>query len=294
MTTPTYSDIIYFIEVANRQNITRAAERLGITQPSLSLSIKRLEDAFGTTLLVRGRTGVKLTKAGTELLRKGRLFLLNWEQLKSDISKKEKGICGNYIIGCHPSVAFFTLSSFLPEIMQTYPELEVTLIHDLSRHITERVISFEIDFGIVANPIKHPDLVIKDLFTDEVSFWTSSTPSSTQEFNSKTAVLVCDLNLIQVQKLLDNLKKRNQVFKRIVHSSDLEVIADLTASGLGIGILPNRVATKIASYNLKILDKTLPIYKDKICLIYRADIQTTQSSAMIIEIIKKRLLRLNQ
>src|SRR5689334_19918927 len=98
---PAYADLSYFIEVAQSGNISRAAERLGITQPSLSAAVKRLEDSVGATLFIRGRTGVQLTKSGTELLRKGRLLLLNWEQLKADVKKKETGVSGQYVIGCH-------------------------------------------------------------------------------------------------------------------------------------------------------------------------------------------------
>jgi DNA-binding transcriptional LysR family regulator len=283
---PTFADITYFIEVAQTKNISRAAERLGITQPSLSSAMKRLEDSLGVTLFIRGRSGVQLTKAGRELLGKGRLLLLNWEQLRTDINKKETGVSGQYIIGCHPSVALYSLSSFLPNLVHQYPELEIKLTHDLSRKITEGVISFEIDFGIVVNPVRHPDLVINELCTDDVSFWTAAKPSVTQSLDSNKGVLICDLNLIQVQKLIDDLQKRNQGFKRVIQSSSLEVITDLTASGVGVGILPKRVATRVSTQKLRPLNDSLPIFKDKICLIYRADAQKTHGSRIIIDAIK--------
>lgn len=276
---PAYTDIAYFIEVAETKNISRAAERLGIAQPSLSSAVKRLEDSLGVTLFIRGRTGVQLTKAGKELLGRGRLLLLNWEQLRADLGKKETSLSGQYIIGCHPSVALYSLSHFLPQLIQKYPNLEIKLTYDLSRKITEGVISFEIDFGIVVNPVRHADLVVHELCTDDVMLWTTSK-------NSNTDVLICDLNLIQVQKLISDLQKRGQSFKRIIQSSDLEVITDLTASGAGVGILPKRVATRISTYKLKPLDGAMPVFKDKICLVYRADAQKTNGSRTIIDAIK--------
>ena len=99
--------------------------------------------------------------------------------------------------------------------------------------------------------------------------------------------MVCDLNLIQVQKLLGDLQKRKLGFKRIIQSSNLEVITDLTASGVGVGILPTRVATGISAHKLKPLDDRLPVFRDKICLVYRADSQKTKGSQTIIEAIKK-------
>jgi DNA-binding transcriptional LysR family regulator len=284
---PAYTDITYFIEVAQTGNISRAAERLGITQPSLSSAMKRLEDSLGATLFVRGRTGVQLTKPGMELLKKGRHLLLSWEQLKADIGKKETGVSGQYIVGCHPSVALYSLPYFLPGLVQQHPELEIKLTHDLSRRITEKVISFEVDFGIVVNPFRHPDLIIKDLWKDEVMFWTAQRPSSTQHLDPQAGVLVCDLNLLQVQKILAELRKRNQGFKRIIQSSNLEVITDLTAAGVGVGILPRRVATRTGTQKLKPLGDNLPIFRDQICLVYRADLQKTKGSQTIIDAIKK-------
>jgi LysR family transcriptional regulator, cell division regulator len=286
---PNYTDITYFIEVAQTGNISRAAERLGITQPSLSSAMKRLEDSIGATLFIRGRTGVQLTKPGTELLQRGRLLLVSWEHLKADINKRETGVSGQYIIGCHPSVGLYSLSRFLPELVQKHPELEIKLAHDLSRKITEKVISFEIDFGIVVNPIRHPDLVIIDLWMDDVSFWTANKPSSTQRLDPAAGVLICDLNLLQVQKILDELGKQNHGFKRLIQSSNLEVITDLTAAGVGVGILPTRVATRIPSQKLKPLDERLPVFRDEICLVYRADSQKTKASQTIIDAIRKSL-----
>ena len=73
----------------------------------------------------------------------------------------------------------------------------------------------------------------------------------------------------------------------MVQSSSLEVVADLTAAGAGIGILPARVA-KLRK--LRLLDKTLPIYKDRICLIYRVDYQRNKGSKTIIEAIRKAII----
>jgi LysR family transcriptional regulator, cell division regulator len=287
---PSFSDITYFIEVARTENISRAAERLGIAQPSLSSAIKRLEDSVGTTLLIRGRTGVKLTKPGKELLGRGRQLLLSWEQLRADINRRVTDVSGEYVIGCHSSVALYTLSNFLPELVQKHPALNLKLIHDLSRKITEEVISFEIDIGIVVNPVSHPDLVIKELCKDEVRFWCAAAPSSTQVLDPNKGVLICDLSLAQTQKLLGELKKKNMGFKRVIQSSNLEVITDLTSSGVGIGILPNRVATRLPSHRLKPLSGQLPVFKDRICLIYRADSQKTKGSEIILDAIRKTLI----
>lgn len=291
---PSFNDIVYFIEVAERKNISRAAERLGITQPSLSSAIRRLEDCTGTELLIRSRTGVELTRSGKEMLHHGRLLLQDWEQLKTNIVKRDSQVSGQYVIGCHPSVALYMLSEFLPHLLSEYPQLEIRLVHDLSRKITERVISSEVDFGIVVNPVKHPDLVIRELCQDQVQFWTAKKPSANQDPYSGGAVLICDGNLLQSQKLMADLQKKKIAFSRTIFSSNLEVITDLTAAGAGVGIIPARVAQRISPGKLKPLGEDLPVFKDRICLAYRADHQRSQAAKMMIETIKQKIDRLRE
>jgi DNA-binding transcriptional LysR family regulator len=189
-------------------------------------------------------------------------------------------------VGAKASVGLFTLPHFLPKLVQSHPELEIKLVHDLSRKIMEKVIAFEIDFGIVVNPISHPDVVITELGSDEVTFWTSQAGSINQSSCLTHGVLICDPELSQTQSLLAQLRKHHKGFKRVVQSSSLEVVAQLTAQGMGIGVLPGRVASQVAAPGLKKWSKELPVVKDRICLVYRADAQKSVASKHIVKSIK--------
>lgn len=288
---PSPSDLIYFLETAQALNLSRAAERLGISQPSLSLAIQRLENNLGVQLLLRGKSGVKLTKGGTRLASLTKDMLRHWDGIKNQILSDEENVSGSFTLGCHPSVALYSLPLFIKDFLHNYPEVEVKLVHDLSRKITERVISFEIDFGIVVNPVNHADLVIKPICNDEVKFWTSKT--NKHSIDSEKSVLICDPDLMQTQDLLKQTKKRGIKFRRIIESSNLEVIATLISEGVGIGILPTRVATKSLHLDLKPLAHLDIKYTDQICFIYRADAQSSSSSRIVskslIESLKKGL-----
>src|SRR5688572_19143300 len=177
----------------------------------------------------------------------------------------------------------------MTEIMTSYPELEIGFMHDLSRKVTESVISFRTDFGIVVNPVRHPDLVIKPLMKDEVTYWTGPSRTILNDTKSEESVLICDEELHQTQSLLKNARKSKVQFKRILASSNLEVIASLVSSGAGLGILPGRVATRIASQGLKKAGPGMPVFNDEICLIYRADAQKSKASKVIIDTIRAKL-----
>jgi DNA-binding transcriptional LysR family regulator len=285
---PSADELRYFVEVAKTLNISRAAERLGVTQPSLSLAIQRLERSFGTPVLIRSKSGVKLTKAGIRLFSRADGLLNDWHRLREEALKDENEIRGRYRIGCHPSVALYSLPHFLPDLLEASPELEVQLVHDLSRKITEQVISFELDYGIVVNPVAHPDLVIRLLCNDEVLFWRGPGRRAEQDPFSGEGVLICDPDLLQSQAMITKVEKAGFKYRRTIFSSNLEVVCSLIASGAGFGILPARVATRIKSYQLKPV-KDSPSMTDRVCLVFRADLQKQKSGRLFAQIIEKAL-----
>ncbi len=268
-------DIKYFITTAETLNITRASEQLGITQPTLSYAIKRLEQEMGGELFIRLKNGVQLSHLGTHFLAKARELIKTWEELHKVKNEFDHVVSGNFTIGLHPSVALYTLDKFLPRLIQNSPLLEINLIHGLSREITEQVISWKVDFGIVVNPKAHPDLVINELCKDEVSLYMKKGIS-----NHSFDTLIYDKNLVQSKKILSKLKKK--LSNKHLTSENLEVIAKLTSLGLGIGLLPERVANQ---YKNLVKIKDAPTHTDKVCLIYRFEKQKNFSSKSIISTI---------
>lgn len=271
-------DLRYFNEIAQTSNLSRAAERLHISQPSLTLAVQRLEKGVGTLLLNRSKKGVSLTPAGQQLLRHTRQLLTLWDDVRGSAQASMNDVQGIYSIGCHPSMARNIFRNFLPALLAEHPNLEVRIKHDVSRRVAEDVISLKTDMGIVVNPTPHPDLIIHKLTEDEVTLWQSlSMPAENK------SVLVCDPDLTQTQELMRQLPKAGIQFNRLLTSSNLEVIAELTASGCGIGILPSKVAAR-ATTPLTRASKA-PVVHDTHCLIYRVEnknVRSIQTLAMAI------------
>lgn len=266
-------DIKYFITVSETLNITRASEIIGITQPALSYSMKRLERELGGNLLIRLKNGIQLTKLGEEFKLRSRRLLYEWEQAQN-LAKPDSGLIeGSYTFALHPSVALYTVESFMPQLQQEFLGLNFNFIHGLSREMTEKVVSWEADFGIVVNPIEHPDLVINRLMTDEVTIFHAK---------HKQDKLIYDKNLAQSDYLLKRIGKKIN-FSGVLNSANLEVVSKLTSLGLGYGILPTRVAKQYP--NLDKL-KDAPVFRDEICLVYRPEKHRNAVSKKIINIIK--------
>lgn len=282
---PSPDELEYFVEIANTLNLSRASERLGITQPSLSLAVKRLEQSVGTQLLIRHKQGVTLTQAGKQLLLHTKQLLQQWQNTKAHALASQQEVQGYFTLGCHSTIAMHMVSGFLADLLEKYPKLELHLKHDISRRITERVINLSIDIGIVTNPFQHPDLIIRKLCDDKVTFWVGNGKREIQNIHSKQAIILCDPDLTQTQSLLKKCKKSGILTDRIMAMNSLEVVANLTANGCGIGILPTRVAKSLYPAKLKSIANA-PVYSDEICLIYRNENRNVEAIQTVVRIIK--------
>lgn len=269
------NDLKYFIELSKTLHLTRSAERLAVTQPALSHSLKRLEDEIGCSLFIRSKKGLKLTSAGERLSLSANDVLMKWEELKTLTLNEVSGDQGLIKLGCHTVVAQYILKEFFPSFLKKYPKISFQLTHGLSRHVTEQVISTAIDVGFVVNPTPHPDLIIKEVCQDEISLWKSK-----QCLNED--VLFVDSNLLQSQDILLRLRKSGQRFNRVIESSSLEVIANMVVNGAGCGIVPRRL---LKQHDISKLEKVKdsPVFNDRICLVYKSEFRKLKRGELFLK-----------
>lgn len=283
---PSPSDVQYFVEVARTENMSRAAERIGISQPSLSQAMQRLESCVGTVLLLRSKKGVTLTQAGKQLYSHANELLQSWDSIKGKALASANKVQGSFTIGCHAAVARSAGAYFMPRLMEDNPDLNIRFHHNLSRKITNDVISLKIDIGIVVNPVAHPDLIIRPLCRDYISFWVNAEHDyPLQNTKDGQAVLICDPQLVQSQSLIKQMAKNKIAYRRVIESSDLSVISELTCHGCGIGVMPESTAMK-ARYPLKRLTKA-PSYDDEHCLIYRVENKNIRAIQLIADAVSQ-------
>lgn len=280
---PSATDLTYLLAAADAGNLTKAASQLGIAQPSLSLAIQRLEAELGATLLERSTRGVRLTAAGKVVVQSARELTENWMRIRSSVKASTTEVAGTVSLGCHPAVAVYTLPGFMPALLEQYTQLEIRLEHDLSRRITQSVIDGRLDLGLVINPVRFPDLVMHLLLHDEVRFW-----QARELAKANRDVCIADLDLLQSQSLMRKTENKGLRFRRVIPTSKLEVVAALTAAGVGVGILPERVATSYAPNQIKPVPG-MPTFSDSLFLIYRPENRQRESIKAVVQAIRSSL-----
>ncbi|MFT5756100.1 MAG: DNA-binding transcriptional LysR family regulator [Alteromonadaceae bacterium] len=270
-----------FNEVARCGNISQAANHVGLTQPALSSSIKKLEHQLKAELFHRSKKGVSLTRAGKILLNHSDSLLRDWERITDAITSDNNKISGRYSMGIHPALSTVTLPQFLPKLMHRNPLLTFSFFHGGSQLITEKIISYELDFGIIINPINHTSLSYDELFEDQVQFYQSKERTTDKD----KRIVVYDERMYQCEILMKQAQnKKLFTDNRLLHVDELHVIASLVASDIGYGILPKLVADSHYSDVIEPV-KDSPVYLDRCYLVSRKQQETSVAATHIKEAI---------
>lgn len=275
------TDLKYFLELSRTLHVSRAAERLGITQPALSHCLKRIERETKLALFIRTKKGLYLTDAGHRLADRAEELIQKWDDVLLAAQNEVQKVAGLIRFGCHTAVAQYTLPLFLADFLKQYPELTFQLSHGLSRHMAEDVISQKLDAAFVVNPVPHLDLIIKEISRDRVTIWKAKNCINRD-------VLIVEPSLLQTQELQRKLQKKNIQFSRIIESSSLEVIAQLVINGIGCGILPERVVKAFGEHHIQAV-KDAPEFHDRMCLVYKSEFRKSQRGQALIETVSAKL-----
>lgn len=145
------------VVVAQEANISRAAERLNLSQPALSRSIAQLEAKFGLRLLDRSRTGVTLTNAGEDLLAKARSLLGEAVAIENDLLMQSRGDSGRIRLGVGPLVSGIVMEPLLIESLERWPMLSVVIDVEPTMNLVLRLMDAEIDCCICAASTLEPN-----------------------------------------------------------------------------------------------------------------------------------------
>ena len=154
----TFKDLEYFVLIAEKGSITRAASQLFVAQPALSQCIQKLEKETGSELFVRNNTGVVLTSEGQCFFEFAQKVLREQAQLKQRLRDVDNSENGEIRLGFTGTQATYVLPYILPDFQAKYPGISVTLIEATSSQIEQKLVRHEVDIGILHLPVLQGEL----------------------------------------------------------------------------------------------------------------------------------------
>src|SRR5690242_16987128 len=158
-----------FCEVVERRSFSQAAERLGVTQPAVSLQVRSLEKRLGTQLLDRSGRRVEPTEAGMRLYRGAQRLLQLEDDLIADLAQEATGeLEGAFEIGASTGPGGVLLAQILCEFAEAHPKLHVALAVFDTQTIVERVADRSLQLGVVGAAPRHRGVEYEPFFNDTV------------------------------------------------------------------------------------------------------------------------------
>ncbi|MCM1192320.1 MAG: LysR family transcriptional regulator [Acetatifactor muris] len=142
----------YFLAVAEEQSITRAAEYLHISQPTLSKQMMDLEESLGKQLLIRGRKKVTLTEEGAYLRGRAQEIISLMDKTENALRENEQSITGDVYIGCGEHRSTFSIMQIIRTIQEEYPDIRFHFFSSNADAITERLDKGLLDMGFLLEP----------------------------------------------------------------------------------------------------------------------------------------------
>jgi DNA-binding transcriptional LysR family regulator len=158
-----------FCAVVERRSFSQAAERLGVTQPAVSLQVRALEKRLGTQLLDRSGRRVEPTEAGWRLYRGAQRLLSFEEQLLEDVAAEADGeLAGELSIGASTGPAAIVVPLLLCDFQRSHPDVRVALEVHETQTVVDRVAERDLELGIVGAARRHRGVRFEPFFRDEV------------------------------------------------------------------------------------------------------------------------------
>ena len=157
-----------FVTLAEVKNFTKTAELLLISQPSVSLHIKNLEQEFQTQLFLRSPKFLKITPTGEILYERAKQIMTIYEQTKQDILEHHNIVKGELKIGASFTIGEYILPSLLMDLQKDYPDLELQVIIGNTGEIVQSVRLFQVDIGLIEGQTNDKDLSVHPFLQDEL------------------------------------------------------------------------------------------------------------------------------
>ena len=147
-----FKTLHYFVTVAEELNITRAAERLNMSQPPLSTQIRLLEEDYGTQLFIRNKKGLMLSPTGEILYKRARQILELAEHARLEVDSYEKELSGNLRLGTVEGRAPFLLARWIAGFTEEFPLVTYTVRSGGSDDILDQLYHHLLDIAVIAAP----------------------------------------------------------------------------------------------------------------------------------------------
>lgn len=248
----TLQQLEYIVALDTYRNFVVAAEKCFVTQPTLSMQIKKLEDETGIQLFDRTKKPLTPTLPGEAIIIKARQIIREVNQLREYVSGEKESIKGTYRIGIIPTLAPYLLPLILPGFMKKNPETRLKIQEIQSNDIIQALKKDELDIGILSTPLFDRSLREITLFNEpfllylpENHPYKSKNKIDSGKITTDNILLLNEGHCFREQTLnICSKNKGYQSFNFDFESGSLEALKRMVRMGLGYTLIPELAIQK--------------------------------------------------
>lgn len=237
-------DLKYIVAVAETKSFVKAAEQCFVSQPTLSMQIKKLENSLNIKIFERNNKHVLVTEIGKQVIETAKRILQDAEHISILAKHEQDPFAGDFTLGAFPTIAPYILPKLIPLIKKKLPNLRLILVEEKTDILLHKLKTGLIDAALLAGPIHDESLIAEKLFDDEFKLAVAThhplaeqTIINPDELTNQPLLLLDEGHCLRDQALqfcqLSGIDEEQNV-----RATSLETLRQMVIAGTGITFMP--------------------------------------------------------
>ena len=247
----TLTELKYIVAVARERHFGRAAESCFISQPSLSVAVRKLEDELGVHLFERRFQEISLTPIGEAIVEQAQKVLDEVHHIEEIALQGQDPLCGPLRLGVIFTISPYLMPGLVHKMLQLAPKMPLILTENYTGELLEQLRAGQIDVAIMALPIHESGLMLAPLYDEELVVavphnhsWANQSEIDREDVRSANLLLLGKGHCLRDQVLAicpetNSKNRQTSSLQKTVEGSSLLTIHHMVAQGLGITVLPS-------------------------------------------------------
>jgi LysR family transcriptional regulator, hydrogen peroxide-inducible genes activator len=253
----TLTDLRYLVALAHERHFGRAAEKCHVSQPTLSVAVKKVEEELGIQLFERSASEVKITETGRRIVAQAERVLMEAGQIQEIAAAGKDPLAGPLRVGVIYTIGPYLLPRLIPRVHQLAPRMPLIIQENFTARLAEALKRGELDVIIISLPFDEAGVVAQPVYDEPFRVlmpaghaWNAESEIDPLHLADDQLLLLGAGNCFRDQVLEVCPSCRNiGGLQRTLEGSSLETIRHMVATGLGVTVLPSSAADEMAAQN---------------------------------------------
>lgn len=299
----TLVELKYVLAVARERHFGRAAEACFVSQPTLSVGIKKLEEELGVSIFERGGAEISVTPIGHRIVEQAQKILEASAHLKEIAKQGQDPLAGALRVGVIHTIGPYLLPKLVRKQLELFPQMPLILQENFTANLLELLRLGELDCAIMALPIPETGLEIIPLYHEEFIAavplhhrWANAKSIHTEDLKQETMLLLGKGHCFRDQVLevcpeMARFSASEEGMQRSFEGSSLETIRHMVAAGLGITLLPKSAVPEDLQVDdngfVRYIPLSNPVPSRDVVLVWRRSFTRQPAVEALVDVVKK-------